>query len=413
MTALLFVIGAALTISFICSILEAVLLSTTPSFVAVLRERGERAGTLLHRMRKNIDEPIAAILTLNTIAHTVGAVVGGALALEAFGSKWIALFSAILTFAILVFSEIVPKTLGATYWQRLATPTAYVLRGLMTVLKPVLVPLGWISRLLTPRGKTGPRVSRAELEVLADIGRREGAIDQEEWQVVTNVINLDQVRVSQVMTPRTDIVAVPVEASVDEAKTLMLDEGRLRLPVYEGSIDSVVGVLLARDLWRADRDGVRDVRPVMRAPHFVPAGKVVEQLLGEMRGRRIKMAIVLDEYGGTAGLVTLEDLIEEIVGEIHDEHEKEALPFEEAADGATLIRGDVPVPDVNERCGLDLPEDVNDTIGGYVFGRIGRVPAVRDAVVVDGGRFRVSAIDGRRITSILFAPDPGSKEPDA
>ena len=404
MTLLLLVVGAAIAISFACSILEAVLLSVSQSFVAVLRERGDRAGELLHQMRENIDEPIAAILTLNTIGHTVGAAVGGALALEVFGSKWIALFSAVLTFAILVFSEIIPKTLGARYWKRLAPPLAYVLRGLVTIMKPILVPLAWITRLFTPSGESRPRVSRAELEVLADIGRRDGAIDEDEWQVVTNVINLDQVRVSQVMTPRTEIVATPVEASVEEAKTLMLDEGRLRLPVYEESIDQVVGVLLARDLWRADRDGVQDVRSVMRAPRFVPASKVVEDLLGEMRTERIKMAIVLDEFGGTAGLVTLEDLIEEIVGEIHDEHEKEPLPFEDLANGVVLISGNVPVPDVNERCGLDLPEDVNDTIGGYVFGQIGRIAAVGDVVAVEGGRFRVAVVEGRRIRRVSFFP---------
>ena len=166
MTALFLVISAALTISFACSIMEAVLLSTTQSFVAVLRERGERAGALLQHMRENIDEPIAAILTLNTIGHTVGATVAGALALRVFpGKAGIALFSAALTFAILVFSEIIPKTLGARYWRTLATPTAYVLSGLMTVMKPVLVPLGAISRLLTPKGETGPRMSRAEMEV--------------------------------------------------------------------------------------------------------------------------------------------------------------------------------------------------------------------------------------------------------
>lgn len=407
MIPLFLVIGAALAISFTCSILEAVLLSVTQPYVAVLRERGERAGALWHQMRENIDEPIAAILTLNTIGHTVGATVGGALALQAFGSKWIALFSAVLTFAILVFSEIVPKTLGARYWKKLSTPTAYTLRGLTTVMKPVLVPLGVINRLLTPQGETGPRVSRAELEALADIGRQEGAIDDNEWQVVTNVINLDQVRVSQVMTPRISMIAVPVDATVEEAKTVMLDDGRLRLPVYQESIDNVVGVLLARDLWRADRDGVQEIRSVMREPRFVPAGKVVEDLLAEMRNERIKMVIVLDEFGGTAGLVTLEDLIEEIVGEIHDEHEKEPLPFEDGANGVVLISGNVPVPDVNERYGLDLPEDVNDTIGGYVFGQIGRVPKRGDVVAVNGGRFTVVATDRRRIRRLSYSPQLG------
>lgn len=402
MTTLLLVIGLALIISFTCSVLEAVLLSTSHSFIAVLQERGDRAGALLADMRESIDQPIAAILTLNTIGNTMGAAVAGGLALRLFGDKWIALFSALLTLAVLMFSEILPKTLGARYWRRLAKPTAYVVRALMFAMKPILVPLAYFNRLITPRGRAVPKVSRAELEALAEMGRLEGEIDQDEWQVVSNVMNLDRVKVSQVMTPRTAMVAIPVETSVKEAQTIMVDEGRLRLPVYEETIDRVVGILLARDLWRADRDGVPDIQAVMRSPRFVPGSKIVEDLLTEMRSERIKMVIVLDEFGGTAGLVTLEDLIEEIVGEIHDEHEHEPLPFEEATNGELLIGGGVAVHDVNERCDLDLPEDVTDTIGGYVFGRLGRVALVGDEIAVQGGRFRVSSIDGRRIRRVSF-----------
>ncbi len=416
MTTLAVVIGLALIISFTCSVLEAVLLSTSHSFIAVLRERGDRAGALLADMRESIDQPIAAILTLNTIGNTMGAAVGGGLALRLFGDKWIALFSALLTLAVLMFSEILPKTLGARYWQRLAKPTAYVVRALMFAMKPILVPLAYFNRLITPRGQAVPKVSRAELEALAEMGRLEGEIDQDEWQVVSNVMNLDSVKVSQVMTPRTAMVAIPVETSVKEAQRVMVDEGRLRLPVYEETIDRVVGILLARDLWRADRDGVQDIQAVMRSPRFVPGSKIVEDLLTEMRSERIKMVIVLDEFGGTAGLVTLEDLIEEIVGEIHDEHEHEPLPFEEATNGELLIGGGVAVHDVNERCDLDLPEDVTDTIGGYVFGRLGRVAVVGDEVSVQGGRFRVGSIEGRRIRIVSFRKDsrsgaPASREP--
>ncbi|MCZ6918568.1 MAG: hemolysin family protein [Gemmatimonadetes bacterium] len=409
MTALIVVVGLALVISFVCSILEAVLLSISHSYVALLQESGDRVGPMLARMRENIDEPIVAILTLNTIGHTVGAAVGGAMALQVFGDAWVALFSAFLTFAILVFSEIIPKTLGAAYWKRLAKPSAYVLQGMIVSMKPILAPLAWFSRLITPKGREGPLVSRAELEVLAELSRREGAIDEDEWQVVTNVINLDRVKVSQVMTPRTAMVAIPVESTVDQAQKVMLDEGRLRLPIYEETVDRVVGVLLARDLWRAEREGVEDVRSIMREPRFVPGSKVVEVLLTEMRSERIKMAIVLDEFGGTAGLVTLEDLIEEIVGEIHDEHEQEFMPFEDTPGGEVLIGGTVPVHDVNEHCDLDLPEDINDTIGGYVFGQLGRIATVGDQVSVPGGRFRVAAVKGRSIMRLAWAPDTSGR----
>lgn len=185
MTTLLLVISVALAVSFLCSILEAVLLSISHSYVALLEDRGDRAGVLLGGLRRNIEEPIAAILTLNTISHTVGAAVSGAIALQVLGSQWMALFSALLTLAILLLSEILPKTIGATFWQKLAPATAHTLRWMILVMKPVLIPLAWFNRLVAPRGEKGVTVSRAELEVLAEIGRREGTIDEAEWQVVS------------------------------------------------------------------------------------------------------------------------------------------------------------------------------------------------------------------------------------
>jgi len=403
MVSLVTVIGLSLVVSFICSILEAVLLSMTPAYIALLQEReNDRAGALWAEMRARIDEPIAAILTLNTIAHTVGASIGGALALQVFGNEWVALFSALLTLAILIFSEILPKTIGAAYWQTLAVPAAYVLRGLVFVLKPILVPLSWFGRIFSPPEGAQPTVSREEIEVMAEIGLREGALEEDEWKVVANVMGLGEVRVGEVMTPRTQIVAVPVEAGVAGAKDAMLEEGHLRIPVYEGTIDNVVGIILARDLWRADRDGETDLRAVMRPATFVPESKSVESLIREMRRERIKMAIVVDEFGGTAGLVTLEDLIEEIVGEIQDEHELEPPEFEEVGEGECRIAGAAPVWEVNERFDLRLPEDLYDTIGGYIFGQLGRVARVGDEVEVAGGRFRVLAMDGRRIDRVAF-----------
>jgi magnesium and cobalt exporter, CNNM family len=190
MSTLVWILVATLATSFLCSILEAVFLSVTHSYVALLKASGEWAGVWFERAQKNIDEPIAAILTLNTIANTMGAALGGAVAGRVFGSTWMAAFSAVLTFSILIFSEIVPKTLGATYWKRLAKPAAYVLRTMVLVMKPFVGPLGWLAGLITPATER-PTISRAELEVLAEIGRREGTLDEDEWKVVSNVIRLD------------------------------------------------------------------------------------------------------------------------------------------------------------------------------------------------------------------------------
>lgn len=406
MTTLIWVLGTSLGISFLCSILEAVFLSVTHSHVALMRERGEWAGEWFAGARKAVDEPIAAILTLNTIAHTVGASMGGAMAADVFGNAWVGLFSAVLTLVILLFTEIVPKTVGATYWPQLAKPSAYVLRGMIVVMKPVLIPLGWVSGLLAPRSER-PTVSRAELEVLAEIGRREGALDDDEWQVVSNVIRLDEVSVGEVMTPRTDIVAVPASATVEEATSLMLDGGHLRVPAFEENLDRIAGVLLGRDLWRAQRDGVTHIRGILRPVPFAPASKPVEDLIPEMRLQRTKMAIVVDEFGGTAGLVTLEDLIEEIIGEIQDEHEQdEPLDFQEMPGGRLRIWGGVALREASDYLGFEPTEEEEeyDTLGGFILGRLNRIPVVGDQIDVGPGLLRVVKMQGRRIEYLLFQP---------
>ncbi|MDX1495283.1 MAG: CNNM domain-containing protein, partial [Longimicrobiales bacterium] len=263
MLTLLTIVGIALAISFLCSILEAVFLSVTHSFIAVLSNRGEWAGDWLSHAQKNVEEPIAAILTLNTIAHTVGATLAGAQAAVVFGEAWVGVFSGALTLAVLLVTEIIPKTVGATYWKQLAKPTAYILRMMVVGMKPILVPLGWISGLLTPGGER-PTVSRAEIEVLAEIGRREGTLDEDEFSVVSNVIRLDEISVGEVMTPRTDMVGIPSSASVEDAQRVMLDTGHLRLPVYEESLDKIIGVVLGRDVWRAQTEGMTELEAVTR-----------------------------------------------------------------------------------------------------------------------------------------------------
>ncbi|MFC1575600.1 hemolysin family protein [Gemmatimonadota bacterium] len=400
------ILGISLAVSFLCSILEAIILSVTQGYVQVLRDRGSKAGAHLRKMQKKVDEPLAAILALNTIANTFGAAMGGALVLQIWPEAWLALFSAALTLAILLFSEILPKTLGATLWPKLAPAAAHVLRVLILVAKPVVVPLTWYSRLITPGQARPSTVSRSELHAMARIGRKEGALEEDEWQVVSSVMNLGKVPVGEVMTPRTDIIAVRLAATVEEAMGMMLDEGHLRLPVYDGTLDRIAGILLARDLWRANQDGVEELSEIMRPPQFSPATKPVDDLIREMRTQRVKMVMVVDEFGGIAGLVTLEDLLEEIVGEIQDEHEAdEPEDFTELESGDIRIWGGVSTREASETLALDLPDDDYDTVAGLVVGKLNRIARVGDRVEVEGGSFRVLRMRGRRIEYLLFTPE--------
>jgi len=405
MTILIATLIATLSVSGLCSILEAVLLSIDTSYVELRRAEGRRSGHLLSELKSHIDKPIAAILTLNTVAHTAGAAFAGSLAFELFGSAWVAAFSGVFTFAILVFSEIIPKTAGARFCNQLAPSTAYVLKGLTVAMAPLVVPLSWVQKLIQGSRKS-PGISREEIEVMARMAWTTGTLAEDEWQVVSNVMRLDEVPVGEVMTPRTDIVAIDAGATVEEAKEVMLDHGHLRLPVHTGSVDRIVGVLVARDLWRADQEGVTDIRDLPRAPIFAPVSRPVQGLIPELRDKGAKMVIVLDEFGGTAGLATFEDLIEEIVGEIRDEHEAhEPAEFQLLADGCVRVWGGVSVREANQRLKLDLPSDRFDTIGGFVFGSLHRVPRPGDEVPVDGGRLRVARMRGRRVEFVVFLPE--------
>jgi putative hemolysin len=411
-TELSIVLGIGLFVSFLCSVLEAVLLSITHSHVAILRDRGDRAGDLLAEMRGRIDEPIAAILTLNTIAHTVSASLGGALALQLLGEAWIAIFAAVLTLAILVFSEILPKTLGATYWKQLARPAAHVLRVLIVGLKPVLVPLAWFNRRITPRGEQAPTVSRAEIAVLAGIGRREGTLHEEEWEIVTKLMKLGEVRVSQVMTPRTRIAALDVTQGVAGATDLFVEQGHRRYPVYQGSIDDIIGIVRVNDVLRAGRQGESDLRGIMRPPHFVPETNPVAQLIPQMRRDRLRMVIVVDEFGGTAGLVTMEDLFEEIVGDIRDEHDPDIEQFRPDTDTSLIIAGRTSVGEVNRRLGLALDEAEYATIAGFLLDRLGRLAEVGDVVVHGPVSFEVLEVIDRRIERVRYTTAPRAARGD-
>lgn len=402
METLFAVIFLAIGISFLCSISEAVFLSINQSYVEVLKESRPKIGLSLEKFRRQIDEPIAAILTLNTIANTIGASFAGAIVISIYGNTYLAIFSGILTLAILVFGEIVPKTIGARFWRELAPLVTVILKLLVLAMKPILVPLSWLNKIITPTKKNEITVSRADLAVLAEIGKREGTLDDHEWMMVRNVIRLSKIRVREIMTPRPDIVAIPLKSSISEAKKIMIDEGHFRLPVYDESVDSIVGIIVARDLLKAELNGETDIKKVLREPYFVPESKLVEELTEEMRKQKLKLAIVVDEFGGTAGIVTLEDLIEEIVGEIQDEHDNEPEQFKCLPDGTCKISGFIPLNEVNEKLELSLPEETYDTIGGFIFGELGRIPSVGDSVKTEGGVFTVSSMKGRRVNRVIF-----------
>ncbi len=406
MIALSLAVLAVLAVSFTCSVMEASFLSVTPSYILLLQQEGRRSGRLLAAQKAELERSIAAILALNTIANTAGASVVGAMALHIFGDRWIALFSGVFTVLVLVISEIIPKTIGATHWKRLMPVLAYPLAAMRVVLGPLVLLTSLVARLFSPRSRQ-QTVSRAELEIMAGIGKREGALREDEYRMVSRVIRLNRVSVREVMTPRTKIVAAPETATLAELEELILSSNHSRIPLYRESIDQIVGIVSERDVWKSLRDGATSLDGVVRPPKFVPSSKPIEELTREMREERSRIAVVADEYGGTAGLVTLADLIEEVVGEFRDEHENAQSDFQTVQDG-WLVAGHLPLHMVAERLSIDLPVDDYDTVGGFVFGQLGRLPAVDDEVFWSRACFRVIGMDGRRIARLAIRITPES-----
>lgn len=315
-----------------------------------------------------------------------------------------------ITFLHIVLGELAPKSLALLFPEEVSMWTAGPLILFSRILAPFIAVLNGAANLLlrsvglrTPR--EAERVHRPEeIELLLAQTHEHGLLKDQPVEMIRGVFDLSETSVMEVMTPRTDIVALPVTASVTEAADRILESGHSRIPVYEGTIDHISGVVLARDVWRAHRDRRQSLARLIRPLPFVPETKTVEDMLKEMLAQRVHLAVVLDEYGGTAGLVTVEDLVEEIVGEIADEHEMDEPEIATTDEGEILVAGWVPVAELNERYGLEIPEDEYTTVAGFVMGLLGRIAEPGEEVAFEGGRLRVLQMSGRRIDRLSFVP---------
>lgn len=319
---LVFYLLLALGVSFLCSILEAVLLSVTPSYVAALEQEGSIIGQRLRELKDDIDRPLAAILSLNTIAHTIGAAGVGAQAERVFGSTYVAIISAVLTLLILVFSEIIPKTLGAVYWRRMAPAVTRILR----VIEWAMLPFVWLSkgitRLLSSKEDRSASVSREEITALAELGKEEGIFEEEESRILKNLFRFSSLRVRDIMTPRTVVQALPEDKTVGEVVEEHAEFRFSRIPVYTENRDDITGYVLKDEILlkaaqEEDQLTLSELkREILAVPDALPLPELFERLLDRLE----HIALVVDEYGGTAGIVSMEDVVETLLGlEIVDE----------------------------------------------------------------------------------------------
>lgn len=391
-------------------------------------EARERSVEVIKLLLKEPTHVVAAVqLGLTVLSLTAAAIAASVLAPNlavAFGGWHIPhpyrVSVVVLLFVVsgltLIVGEIIPRSIAQRQPERIALLVAQPLRWIEWVERPVVaLVLGISNLLIKPFGLTAtftaPVITEEELKTLLEASQREGVIEQDEKEMLRNIITFGDTVVHEVMTPRIDVKAADVATSIDKLVKMIVDSGHSRIPIFEGSVDSIIGIIHAKDLLPALMPGAgsADLRTMMRQVTFIPENKRVDELLDEFRRSNSQLAIVQDEYGGTAGLVSLEDLLEEIVGEIQDEYDAEQPSVVHEEDGSAVVDARMNIEDVNEELDLSIPDDDFDTIGGYVFGLFGRLPLQGETVADDGMNFTIAEADGRRVYKIRVSRSAGDE----
>lgn len=393
-------VSLVLVVSFLCSIFESVLLSLTRPQIEVLVQREERAGQLLSRFKENMDVPIAAILILNTSAHTIGAAVAGASYEDVFDSSTLWLFSLVFTIAVLFFTEIIPKTLGVTYAPTLASPVAHGIRWLTTVLRPLVALSEKVSRSL--RGDVQiPVTTSEEIRLLATLGRSKGAVGVDTAGMIVGATHLRYLHAYDIMLPREDVRFLSGEMNRREAMEFVRQTGHSRFPFSPtGNLKDASGVVLAKDLlyWLLHHDENEiDWSSVTQEALIVPPSVPLLQLLHTYKNTRRHLAIIVDEYGNVGGITTLEDVLEEIVGDIFDESDLSIREFHQLADESLVVRATVDLRKLSTKLAIAWDPKISaSTIGGLVTEELERIPTDGDAISWKGYRIEVLRADKRR-----------------
>jgi putative hemolysin len=409
---------------------EIALVSLRRSRIDQLVDEGDRRAVVIRRLKDDPGRFLAVsqlgltVLGFFASAYAAVSITGRLTAfLEGFGpfatsAAAVSLVTVTLLLALftIVFGELVPKTISLANAERVALLTARPIDLIARILAPIVGFLTWCTRTIT--GPLGVHVTREaqmtadELRLIIERGGEEGILEAEEEQMINAVIELGQRRLHEVMVPRIDIVAVPLGATFDELVDTIIAEGHSRIPVYEETVDQVVGILYAKDLLRVLQlapEARPALRTLLRPPVYVPESMSIDDLLHEFQRRKVHMAIALDEYGGTAGLATIEDLLEEIVGEIQDEYDTEEPMVVRLSPDEARIDGRADVGDLAETFDLALEledEEEYDTVGGLIYHRIGGVPKPGDEVRVEGLTLTVESLDGRRVDKVLVVRRP-------
>jgi putative hemolysin len=406
---MLVAIGALILLAGFFAMSETSLTRISRIKAITMEEEGRKGAHKLARLVEHPERFLNPVLLLVLVCHLVVATLVGVLAEQLFGALGVAVAVFFEVVVIFVLAESAPKTWAVQHPERAAILAAPLVSFLTNLLPIRLLARGLIglSNLILPgKGlRQGPFVSEEELLATVDVATEDEVIEHEERRLIHSIIEFGDTVVREVMVPRPDMAAVEVKDRVSDVLEVAIAAGFSRLPAYDQGIDDVIGIVFLKDLVRADREsrGTEEVRNLVREAHFVPETKRVTELLREMQLDKFHIAIVVDEYGGTAGLVTLEDLIEELVGEIVDEFDVEEPPVEDLGNGEVRVNARMPIDEVNDLLNADLPTGDWDSVGGLVFNLLGHVPTEGETVEVDGHRLMAERVQGRRIGRVRIA----------
>jgi len=379
-----------------------------------LAEDGRGGAMRLARLLERPERTLNSLLLVILVCQLVSANLTGVLLEEHLGTIGFVLGIVVEIAVFFVFFEVVPKTFAIQHTDRAVLLVAPILSFLTNFPPLRLLSRGLIglSNVVLPgRGlKEGPFVTEEEIRQMADVAADEDAIERDERKLIHSIFEFGDMVVREAMTPRTDMVAISADDTIEEGITRAIEGGFSRVPAYAETADDIIGLVFLKDLVSMARAGKggEPIRTALREAEFVPEQKRVAELLREMQTKKFHMAIVIDEYGGTSGLVTLEDLLEEIVGDIADEYDLEEPTVEHLPGGALRVPGGTSIDDVSDELGIELPDAEWDTVGGLVFNLLGHVPEEGECVRFQGLEFRTERVQGRRIVSVQIRPSPDS-----
>lgn len=386
---------------------ETALMSLSKIKIRHMEEDKIKGAKLVASLLEDPSRLLSSILIGNNIVNIAATSISTALFVSILGSQGVAPATALMTVLVLIFGEITPKTISANSPERVSVFVAKPIKLFMTILSPIV----WVFNVITKvifkllgvdDNGVKPFITEEELKTMVNVSHEEGVLEIEEREIINNVFEFGDMQAKEAMVQRLDMIAIDVEDSYDEIIELFKHEKLSRMPVYEETIDNIIGVLNIKDVIFLTDEEVKnfDIRNYIRSPLFTYEFKKITQLLEEMKKEKSQMAIVVDEYGGTAGLITIEDLIEVIVGDIEDEYDEEDDDIQVISPTEFLVEGSTKISDVNDILDFELESEEFDSIGGYIIGYIKHIPEENELIEVDGIKFNIESVDKNRIKKI-------------